>query len=183
MTYVCPMDPEVRESKPGACPKCGMALEPEVVQYTCPMHPQIVQGQAGNLSDLRHGAGAAHHCWRMPHEEDDSELRSMTRRFWTGVALSVPLLILSMGSMWEGGPLHSVPASILNWIQLVLATPVVLVGRLAVFSTWLEFHSQSLSQHVHADCAGDRHRLFLQPGGNHCAESSFRRHSRDMTRR
>src|ERR1700727_357086 len=32
VTYVCPMDPEVRETKPGACPKCGMALEPETVE-------------------------------------------------------------------------------------------------------------------------------------------------------
>ena len=45
--YVCPMDPEVRQSEPGACPKCGMALEPDLsdpaalmkVEYTCPMHP------------------------------------------------------------------------------------------------------------------------------------------------
>src|SRR5262249_1090739 len=41
VSYVCPMDPEVRESKPGACPRCGMALEPETVEYTCPMHPEI----------------------------------------------------------------------------------------------------------------------------------------------
>ena len=48
--YVCPMDPEVREDYPGACPKCGMALEPAVpiapttrIEYTCPMHPQIVR--------------------------------------------------------------------------------------------------------------------------------------------
>ncbi len=127
VTYVCPMDPEVRESKPGACPKCGMALEPEVVQYTCPMHPQIVRDGPGTCPicgmalEPRTIAGAH-------HVEDDSELRSMTMRFWTGVALSVPLLILSMGSMWEGSPLHSVPASILNWIQLALATPVVLWG-------------------------------------------------------
>ncbi|MGE5206400.1 MAG: YHS domain-containing protein, partial [Chlamydiota bacterium] len=46
--YTCPMDPEVRQSHPGACPKCGMDLEPEVVaptavkiEYTCPMHPEI----------------------------------------------------------------------------------------------------------------------------------------------
>ncbi len=129
VTYVCPMDPEVRESKPGACPKCGMALEPEVVQYTCPMHPQIVRDGPGTCPicgmalEPRTIAGA-HHV----HMEDDSELRSMTRRFWAGVALSVPLLILSMGSMWEGSPMHAVQASILNWIQLVLATPVVLWG-------------------------------------------------------
>jgi Cu+-exporting ATPase len=47
MTYVCPMDTEVRESKPGACPRCGMALEPEAVEYTCPMHPQIRSDKPG----------------------------------------------------------------------------------------------------------------------------------------
>ena len=53
-TYVCPMDPEVRESKPGACPKCGMALEPEVpvaatkTEWTCPMHPEIVRDGPGS---------------------------------------------------------------------------------------------------------------------------------------
>ena len=47
VTYVCPMDPEVRESKPGPCPACGMALEPEAIEYTCPMHPQIIRDQPG----------------------------------------------------------------------------------------------------------------------------------------
>ena len=53
--YICPMDPEVVETKPGACPKCGMALEPSDVtapdtrtEYTCPMHPEIVQAEPGN---------------------------------------------------------------------------------------------------------------------------------------
>src|SRR5215472_1481991 len=41
--YVCPMDPDVREPRPGACPKCGMALEAEGVEYTCPMHPEILR--------------------------------------------------------------------------------------------------------------------------------------------
>jgi len=127
VTYVCPMDPEVRESKPGACPKCGMALDAEAVQYTCPMHPQIVRAGPGTcpicgMALEPRTIAHAHHV------EDDSELRSMTMRFWTGVALSVPLLILSMGSMLEGSPLHSVRASILNWTQLALATPVVLWG-------------------------------------------------------
>ena len=51
--YVCPMCPEVRESKPGACPSCGMALEPDVpfattrTEYTCPMHPEIVRAAPG----------------------------------------------------------------------------------------------------------------------------------------
>src|SRR6185312_2855307 len=96
VTYVCPMDPEVRESKPGPCPICGMALEPRVAVGV--------------------------------HEEDDPELRSMTRRFWTGVALSIPLLVLSMGAMTKSAPLHSLSGAWNQWLQLALATPVVLWG-------------------------------------------------------
>jgi Cu+-exporting ATPase len=121
VTYVCPMDPEVRQSSPGPCPVCGMALEPETVEYTCPMHPEIVRDGPGNcpicgmVLEPRVVAGL--------HEEDDSELRSMQRRFWVGVALSVPLLVLSMAVMPEKLPLgwHA-------WLQFALATPVVLWG-------------------------------------------------------
>src|SRR6266436_7153747 len=57
-TYVCPMCPDVRAARPSVCPRCGMALEPEMpaaitrVEYTCPMHPQI----------LRPGPGACPIC-------------------------------------------------------------------------------------------------------------------------
>src|SRR5690606_17796343 len=53
VTYVCPMDPEVRQSTPGSCPKCGMALEPELpavttrTEYVCPMHPEVVKNEPG----------------------------------------------------------------------------------------------------------------------------------------
>jgi Cu+-exporting ATPase len=126
VTYVCPMDPEVRESKPGPCPICGMALEPETVEYTCPMHPEIVSDRPGSCPicgmalEPRVAAGV--------HEEDDSELRSMTRRFWTGVVLSIPLLVLSMGTMAKSGSLHSLSGGWSEWLQLALATPVVLWG-------------------------------------------------------
>ncbi len=53
--YICPMDPEVHQDHPGACPKCGMALEPAVpavggtrVEYTCPMHPEMVRSEPGS---------------------------------------------------------------------------------------------------------------------------------------
>jgi Cu+-exporting ATPase len=126
VTYVCPMDPEVRENKPGACPKCGMALEPEAIEYTCPMHPEIVRNGPGNCPicgmalEPRVAAGV--------HEQDDSELRSMQLRFWVGAGLSLPLLALSMGGMAAGSPLHNLPAGWMERLQLVLATPVVLWG-------------------------------------------------------
>lgn len=126
VTYVCPMDPEVRETKPGACPKCGMALEPETMEYTCPMHPEIIRDQPGHCPicgmalEPRIAAGV--------HEEDDTELHSMQRRFWVGVALSIPLLALSMGGMAADNLFNRLPVGAMEWLQFALATPVVLWG-------------------------------------------------------
>ena len=126
VTYVCPMDPEVRESKPGPCRKCGMALEPEAIEYTCPMHPEIVRSAPGACPIC--GMALQPRVAVAAPEEDDSELGSMSRRFWVGAALSIPLLIISMGAMAEWSPLHAVPERWLQWVQLALATPVVLWG-------------------------------------------------------
>src|SRR5579859_1306614 len=144
IAYVCPMDPEVRETKPGPCPVCGMALEPEAVEYTCPMHPEIVCNAPGNCPicgmalEPRVAAGI--------HAEDDSELRSMTRRFWVGVALSVPLLALSMGGMAAGSLLHRLPEGAMNWLQFLLATPVVLWGGWPFFQRgWASLKNRHLN--------------------------------------
>jgi Cu+-exporting ATPase len=85
------MHPEVVRSFPGACPECGMALEPRVASA---------------------------------EPEENPELREMSRRFWIGVALVVPLLVLAMAESVTGRPL--VAPSALPWVELVLATPVVL---------------------------------------------------------
>ncbi|HET9839146.1 MAG TPA: heavy metal translocating P-type ATPase [Candidatus Angelobacter sp.] len=144
VTYVCPMDPEVREPKPGPCPVCGMALEPEAVEYTCPMHPEIVRNAPGNCPicgmalEPRVAAGAL--------AEDDSELRSMTRRFWAGVALSIPLLVLSMGGMAAGSFLHQLPEGAMSWLQFALATPVVLWGGWPFFHRgWVSLKNRHLN--------------------------------------
>ncbi|MGA8441309.1 MAG: heavy metal translocating P-type ATPase [Candidatus Sulfotelmatobacter sp.] len=133
--YVCPMCPEVREAKPGACPSCGMALEADVpvastrTEYTCPMHPEIV----------RPGPGSCPICGMALEPrtvtaavEENPEIRDMTRRFWVSLALTLPLLTVAMGAMF-GDRLHidlnldGVPLN-LPWLELVLATPVVLWG-------------------------------------------------------
>ena len=133
--YVCPMCPEVREMKPAACPSCGMALEPEVpvastrTEYTCPMHPEIVRSEAGSCPicgmalEPRMMSGAV---------EENPELRDMTRRFWVGVVLTLPLLGIAMGSMfWP----HAFMSARLNipWLEFVLSTPVVLWCGLPFF--------------------------------------------------
>jgi len=104
--YTCPMHPEIVRAAPGSCPICGMALEPRTVTA----------------------------------EEENPELRGMTRRFWISLALTAPLLAIAMGSMlWphalmgggigihRGNSVVETPwSSILPWLELLLATPVVL---------------------------------------------------------
>jgi len=132
--YYCPMDPEIRQDHPGACPKCGMALErlpaaaTAATQYYCPMHPEVVQDHPGNcpecgmaLEPRITSAGG--------EEEDESELRSMTRRLWASAALSAPLLTIAMADMVPGGRLQQMLSlRAWTWIQFALATPVVLWG-------------------------------------------------------
>ncbi len=141
--YVCPMCPEVRQQGPGPCPKCGMALEPESpvlpatkIEYTCPMHPQIVRAEPGYCPIC----GMSLEPRTVTVEEDNPELRDMTRRFWISLALTVPLLAIAMGSMfWRDefingffyvkGHRTTLPfTSVLPWLELVLSTPVVLWG-------------------------------------------------------
>jgi Cu+-exporting ATPase len=103
-----------------------MALEPEAIEYTCPMHPEVVRNQPGACPicgmalEPRVAAGV--------HEEDDTELRSMQRRFWTGVALSIPLLLISAAGMMPGNPLAHLSPGLSQWLQLALATPIILWG-------------------------------------------------------
>jgi Cu+-exporting ATPase len=131
-SYVCPMCPEVREPKPGACPSCGMALEPEVpiastrTEYTCPMHPEIVRPAPGSCPIC---GMALEPRTVTATAEENPELRDMSRRFWTSLALTVPLMAIAMaGMLWEM-PLHRIlPGAALPWLELVLATPVVIWG-------------------------------------------------------
>ena len=90
--YTCPMHPQVRQVGPGACPICGMALEPETVTADSGPNP---------------------------------ELADMTRRFWIGLALAIPVFGLEMGGHMLGLDRLVAPATS-HWAQFALATPVVL---------------------------------------------------------
>ena len=105
-TYICPMDPEVRQSEPGACPKCGMALEPDLsttpamrVEYTCPMHPEIVRDEPGACPIC----GMALEPRAIGLDEGPNpELVDMTRRFRIGAMLAAPIFLLAMSDMVLG---------------------------------------------------------------------------------
>jgi Cu+-exporting ATPase len=126
--YTCPMHPEIVRDAPGSCPKCGMTLvpmppiAPPAAEYTCPMHPEIRRPQPGSCPicgmALVPVAGSA--------EADDSELRDLTRRFWVGVALSIPLIVLAMSPMIGIHDPFGIQPRPRGWIELVLGTPVVL---------------------------------------------------------
>jgi Cu+-exporting ATPase len=100
--YTCPMHPEVVRTEPGACPKCGMALEPKTLTL---------------------------------EEEANPELEDMSRRFWVSAALTLPIFVLAMFLD------HALP-----WLQLALATPVVLWGGWPFFvRAWASLVNRSLN--------------------------------------
>ena len=129
-TYICPMDPEIRQPHPGACPTCGMALEPDLstvpamrVEYTCPMHPEIVRDEPGACPIC----GMALEPRTVGLEDGPNpELVNMTQRFRIGAALAAPVFFLAMGDMLFGMGLGGrINVAWGNWLGLVLATPVV----------------------------------------------------------
>ncbi len=93
--YTCPMHPEVVQDKPGACPKCGMALE------------------------LKSGIAAT-------GDDENAELHDMTRRFWIGAALALPVFLLAMAHLLPGvGAQSWIAGPVSRWLQFALTTPVV----------------------------------------------------------
>ncbi len=149
--YVCPMDPEVRSERPGPCPKCGMALEPEGIappatktEYVCPMHPEIVRAEPGNCPIC----GMALEPRTITVDEPENpELVDMTRRFRVGVALTVPVFLLAMGDIIPGKPLEGMlTPSAQGWLELLLSTPVVLWAGWPFFQRmWASFVNRSLN--------------------------------------
>jgi Cu+-exporting ATPase len=138
--YTCPMHPEVREAVrsgeiPPTCPDCGMALDPLVLdviqpisktQYICPMHPEIVRDAPGSCPIC--GMALEPRTVTLA-EPPNAELISMTRRFWTSVALTTPIFLMAMSDLIPGKPLqHFFSMREITWIDFALSTPVVLWG-------------------------------------------------------
>jgi len=111
--YTCPMHPEVQQRGPGACPKCGMALEPMIVTAS----------------------------------EDNSELDDMTRRFQVSVVLTVPVFAMAMaGEFAPTAVARLISGPALQWLELALATPVVLWGGRPFFERgWASLAHRSLN--------------------------------------
>ena len=140
----------VHAAKPGPCPSCGMALEPTNIaptiktEWVCPMHPEIVRPEPGSCPIC----GMALEPRTVTAEEEvNPELVDMSRRFWISLGLTVPVFALAMSEMLPGQPVqHALPARLLSWLQLALATPVVLWGGWPFFERgWQSVVNRSLN--------------------------------------
>ncbi|OIO01532.1 MAG: hypothetical protein AUJ51_08385 [Elusimicrobia bacterium CG1_02_56_21] len=155
LIYTCPMHPEIKQQDPGKCPECGMPLKPaqplgkgqgdypqfgaiaplpEVPAgkpqaarsgYTCPMHPEINQPGPGSCPKC----GMALEPVNAGGEEENTELKDMTRRFWVSAAITAPLFILAMTADLRPSWLPAgLSMKTVQWAEFTLATPVVLWG-------------------------------------------------------
>jgi len=148
--YICPMCPEVEEDHPSICPSCGMALEvagAPVLQtrteYTCPMHPEIVQDEPGSCPKC----GMALEPRTVEVEEKNEELIDMSRRFWIGVVLSLPVFLLAMVADLAPALLpQGLSMKTVQWTEFVLASPVVLWCGWPFFERgWLSLKTRNLN--------------------------------------
>lgn len=136
--YICPMCPGVEQDKPGSCPHCGMALEPAMpqeaqsgTQYTCPMHPDVIRNEPGDCPKC----GMALEPVVTETNEENAELRDMTRRLWISALLAIPVFISAMGSeIWPEFFAGIIQPGTRQWLEMFLATPVVLWGGWPFFT-------------------------------------------------
>jgi len=117
ITYTCPMHPEIVSDAPGTCPICGMALEPRTVSLAA---------------------------------EENPELAEMSRRFWVSVVLTLPLLVIGMSELIPSSDIEwlarLLPMRVRGWLELALATPVVLWGAWPFFVRgWQSIKNRSLN--------------------------------------
>ena len=114
-------------------------------QYTCPMHPEIVKDAPGSCPIC----GMALVPIAGTGEADDSELRDLTRRFWIGTVLSIPLVILAMAPMIGIDEPFGLAPRARGWVEFALGTPVVLwVGWPILHKFWLSLTHRALNMYT-----------------------------------
>src|ERR1041385_3610685 len=113
-------------------------------KYTCPMHPEIIRDGPGSCPIC---GMALEPLTASLEEEENTELTDMTRRFWTAVILTIPVLVFGMSDLIPGQPLQQlVSMKTLAWVQLVLASPVVLWAGWPFFGrAWQSIVNRSLN--------------------------------------
>ena len=121
--YTCPMHPEVRQDKPGACPKCGMALEPEM--------PTLDEGESPELTDFKR-----RFIWTLPltlvvtvlaMAGHRLQLVEMATQSWIELGLSLPIVLWAGWPFFERGAQSIVNRSPNMWTLIGLGTAAAFV--------------------------------------------------------
>jgi Cu+-exporting ATPase len=150
LLYTCPMHPEIRLPVSGNCPKCGMTLElinpvttkSSATEYTCPMHPEVVRNEPGSCPKC----GMALEP-RNAQSDDNTELKNMSRRLKLSAVLAAPVFLMAMVSDLAPQLMPNfVSMTVLQWLEFLLATPVVLWGGWPIFQRgWMSLVNRSLN--------------------------------------
>jgi P-type Cu+ transporter len=140
-------NPEAFLNKPAVQPigitrQAPAAKKPR--KYTCPMHPEIIRDGPGSCPIC---GMALEPLTVSLEEEENHELKDMTRRFWIAVLAAIPVFMLGMSDLYPGQPLQQlVSMRVLQWVQLVLASPVVLWAGWPFFvRAWQSIVNRSLN--------------------------------------
>ena len=135
--YTCPMHPEVRKTEPGKCPGCGMDLIPEKKSIS-----EHADHDMQEMSHMDHESAMTNPAMAKKMEAD------MRRRFWISFILSIPIFFLSpVGTNIL--KLHIASPQILNWILLVLTTPIVFwTGSIFITGTYYSLKAKKLNMAV-----------------------------------
>jgi Cu+-exporting ATPase len=145
------MHAEVVSDQPGDCPKCGMALELIVTSapargtiYTCPMHPEVQQDHPGECPIC--GMALERRIIDLDGE-DENEIESLSRKFWIGSALTIPVLTLAMGKYFPFINLNAwIPYSVSKWLEFLLSIPVIAwAGSIFFVRGWRSVLNRSLN--------------------------------------
>jgi Cu+-exporting ATPase len=121
-----------------------LAALPQDATYTCPMHPEIQQIGPGSCPIC----GMALEPMEATIEEGPNpELVDFSKRLKGSIIFVIPLLVLAMGEMIPGNPFHhGLPGNLMNWVQLVLATPVVLWAGYPLFQRgWFSLKTRNFN--------------------------------------
>ncbi len=112
-------------------------------EYTCPMHPEIIRDQPGDCPIC----GMALEPHASETDEDNAELKDMTRRFWVSALLAMPVFFSAMGAeFWPEVVADIVHPHVRQWIEMILATPAVLWGGWSFFTRgWISVVTRNLN--------------------------------------
>src|SRR5712692_5518251 len=122
--------------------KAPPVATPRGMKWTCPMHPQIVRSEPGFCPIC----GMALEPRTVSIEEQNPELEDMSRRFWVSLVFTVPVFLLGMSEFLPGMPVQRALGQSMPWIELVLATPVVLWAGWPLFERgWASVVNRSLN--------------------------------------